>query len=125
MHSNHHYGQYSHVRRARAHRARSVALQRTPGAEPQDQSERRIRRSWARLLKKVYEADPLICPRCSGQLKIISLIDEPAVIERILRHLKLWERPERAPPPEPTRTVHYEFGSLASQDTRPWLHPAE
>lgn len=50
---------------------------------------RRLRRSWARLIKKMYEADPLICPRCRGPLKIISLIDSAPVIERILRHLKL------------------------------------
>jgi hypothetical protein len=77
------------------------------------------------LIKKVYKADPLICPRCSGRLKIVSLIDAPVVIERILRHLKLWDRPERAPPPPRTRTVHYEFDSVAGQDTRPWWHPAE
>ena len=44
-----------------------------------------------------YEADPLVCPRCSGPLKIISLIGDGAVIEKILRHLKLWDRPERPP----------------------------
>ncbi|MBZ5500568.1 MAG: hypothetical protein LAP85_29610, partial [Acidobacteriia bacterium] len=56
------------------------------------------RRSWARLIKKVYEADPLVCPRCCGPLKIISLIGDGLVIEKILRHLKLWDRPERPPP---------------------------
>ena len=52
------------------------------------------------MIKKVYEADPLVCPRCSGPLKIISLIDDGAAIEKILRHLKLWDPPERPPPPE-------------------------
>jgi len=45
---------------------------------------------WRELIKKVYEADPLICPRCSKEMRIVSLIDDPAVIERILRHLGLW-----------------------------------
>jgi hypothetical protein len=31
-------------------------------------------------------------------MKIISLIENPVVIERILRHLKLWDQPERPPP---------------------------
>ncbi len=57
------------------------------------------RRSWARLIKKVYEADPLICRRGSGPLKVISLIGDAPVIEKILRHLKLWDQPERPPPP--------------------------
>jgi hypothetical protein len=68
------------------------------------------------LIKKVYEADPLLCPRCSGPLKIVSLIDAPSIIERILRHLKLWERPARAPPaPRPT-TLHYDVEIPAWDD---------
>ena len=67
------------------------------------------RRSWARLIKKVYEADPLVCPHCSEPLKIISLIGDGPVIEKILRHLKLWDRPERPPPSLPPATFHYEF----------------
>ena len=66
------------------------------------------RRSWARLIKKVYEADPLVCPRCSGPLKIISLIGNGPVIEKILRHLNLWNRPERPPPPPPERSIQYD-----------------
>jgi hypothetical protein len=50
----------------------------------------------------------LVCPRCSGPLKIISLIGEAPVIEKILRHLKLWDRPERPPPPTPERLIQYD-----------------
>ena len=51
-----------------------------------------------------WEADPLLCPRCSHEMCIVSLIDDRAVIERILRHLGLWQQgvrvaPARAPPP--------------------------
>jgi hypothetical protein len=53
----------------------------------------------------VYEADPLVCPRCSGLLKIISLIGDGPVIEKILRHLKLWDRQERPPPPAAERSI--------------------
>jgi len=59
---------------------------------------------WRELIKKVWEADPLLCPRCSHEMCIVSLIDDRAVIERILRHLGLWQQgvrvaPARAPPP--------------------------
>ncbi|NLI80714.1 MAG: hypothetical protein GX443_03375 [Deltaproteobacteria bacterium] len=37
--------------------------------------------------------DPLSCPRCGYEMKIISPIHEPDVIGRILRHLGLWKQP--------------------------------
>ncbi|MFC2173217.1 hypothetical protein ACFLU6_11385, partial [Acidobacteriota bacterium] len=43
------------------------------------------RKAWARLIKKVYEVDPLVCTQCGGKLKTIALIDEPDAIYRILK----------------------------------------
>jgi hypothetical protein len=45
---------------------------------------------WRELIKKVWEADPLMCPRCAHEMRIVSLSDDRAVIEQILRHLGLW-----------------------------------
>ena len=41
------------------------------------------------------EVDPLLCPRCQVPLKIVSVITEPAVIDRILIHLN--RRPDHDP----------------------------
>ena len=92
------YGERSHVRHARARPTSSPALPPAPASHAQDESTLLARRSWARWIKKVYEADPLVCPRCARPMKIISLIDTQAVIEKILRHLKLWDRSERRRP---------------------------
>ena len=56
--------------------------------------------AWARLIRKVYEADPLECPRCKGPMRVIALIDDPGVVRRILEHLGCWapEPAERGPP---------------------------
>jgi len=125
-------GAFSNVRRAGADLSRAA-----PGKEPDapeaqarhpgcaDDFARQMRRSWARLIKKVYEADPLICPRCGGPLKIISLIDSARVIERTLRHLKLWNRPERPPPPAPERSIHYDPEVIAFDDLDQRLEPAQ
>ena len=82
------YGAFANARRLCAGAPASPsASPQGAQAMPQDNSDsgeefaRGRRRSWARLIKRVYEADPLVCPRCSGPLKIISLIGDGAVIE--------------------------------------------
>ena len=66
---------------------------RTPNA-------RVLRRSWAQLIKRIYEVDPLVCPSCGGEMKVVAFITEHEVVDKILRHLKrLNERArERGPP---------------------------
>jgi len=59
---------------------------------------RPVRLSWAKLLKRVFEIDMEHCPNCGGELKIIAVILEQPVIEKILMHLGLQTRaPSRAP----------------------------
>jgi hypothetical protein len=41
------------------------------------------RSTWARLLKKIFEADPLLCS-CGGRMRIVSFITDPRVVDRIL-----------------------------------------
>jgi hypothetical protein len=75
--------------------------------DPSDSCERRPPRGgarlWADLMRRSFGLDVLACPRCGGRLRLIALIDEAAVIARILRHLRLptevpTPRPGRAPP---------------------------
>jgi hypothetical protein len=52
-----------------------------------DSSElRAYRMVWARLLSKVYEIDPVVCPKRGAEMKVIAIIQEPAEIDCILRH---------------------------------------
>jgi hypothetical protein len=58
---------------------------------------------WAELMRRTFGIDVLACPRCGGRLRLIALVEEAAVIDRILRHLGLptaipTPRPARAPP---------------------------
>jgi len=43
--------------------------------------------------------DPLICPSHGGKMSIISFIEEPQTIDKIIRHLELTFEAERPPPP--------------------------
>ncbi len=31
--------------------------------------------SWAMLIKRVYEVDPLCCPECGGPMQVVSFIE--------------------------------------------------
>ena len=59
-----------------------------------------VRRSWAQLIKRIYEVDPLVCPSCGSEMKVVAIIIDHAVVDKILRHLKRRdeEERERGPP---------------------------
>jgi len=65
--------------------------------EPEGSS-KEYRKNWARLIQKIYEVDPLTCPKCSGEMKVIRVIEDKEVIEKILKHLGLWDLKVRSPP---------------------------
>lgn len=58
---------------------------------------------WAELMRRTFGVDVLACPRCGGRLRLVALIEQASVIQRILQHLGLptdvpEPRPARAPP---------------------------
>ena len=61
---------------------------------------RAARAAWARLIQKVSAADPLLCPHCGAEMRRMALIEDPPIIEKILKHLHLWDPrpPGHAPP---------------------------
>jgi hypothetical protein len=56
-------------------------------------------KGWAEMTRKVYEIDPLLCPSRGGRMSVVSLIEEPKTIYRVIRHLELTFEAERPPPP--------------------------
>jgi hypothetical protein len=52
------------------------------------------------MIRKVYEVDPMLCPKCGGTMKIVAFLTEHAVVDGIIEHLKLAFTAERPPPPE-------------------------
>jgi hypothetical protein len=53
---------------------------------------------WAMLLKKVFQIDITICPKCQGKLRIISVINEKSIIKQILDHMGLGSDPPTSVP---------------------------
>ena len=51
------------------------------------------------LLKKYMKLDPLICPKCGGNMRIIAFIEDYKVIRKILDYLGIYEFERDRPPP--------------------------
>ena len=83
----------------RASHSSDTANHEDLGFEPLDDGEEVTvndrKRALARLLPKVYEIDPLVCPKCRWAMKIIAVIQDPGEIRDILAHLV---KAGRAPP---------------------------
>jgi hypothetical protein len=72
--------------------------------DPVDWTLRAARVRWAELLRRIFEVDPLACPRCQGLMQIVALITDPAVIVRILTHrARVRDSPHRPGHPPPRR----------------------
>ncbi len=57
-------------------------------------------KTWRECIKKMWEVDPLECPNCGGEMKIVSFITEESVVRQILEHLNLWAEKLSRDPPE-------------------------
>ena len=72
----------------------------TPSIAPGELTSKQFRRSRARLIQKIYEVDPLCCPNCSRQMRVISILEAGPIIKKILENLDLWDTRNHDPPPE-------------------------
>ncbi len=120
------YGYYSNI--ARGKRQQKGIDDAIPCIlEPQG-NEKAFRKNWARLIQKIYEVDPLVCPKCQGPMRIISFIEDQEVIKTILKHLGLWLVKSRPIPqglvaPPPVEYVMDGFSQLPMNDDHLYRDP--
>jgi hypothetical protein len=108
------YGAYANASKLRRRLgARAESVLPLPCPYPADAGtlspfEQRRRIRWARLIRRVWLEDPLLCPECGSEMHILSFITEPGVVDRILRHVG-WRHGEPLPgvirPPPPVLMV--------------------
>ncbi len=72
------------------------------------------------FIKRMYEIDPLICPRCSGQMKIVAFLEPPQgdVIEKLPRDCGLWC--PAAPRASPRGNLRVYDSDSDSTSQEPW-----
>ncbi|NIV47422.1 MAG: hypothetical protein GWN46_11730 [Gammaproteobacteria bacterium] len=96
------YGHYSNRSRGARRLVESADEPAGPIRLDEPPADSRRKASWARLIQKVYEVDPLECANCGGSMRIIALIDDAGVVERILKHLDAWDsQPDTLTPAGP------------------------
>ena len=119
------YGWYSNKSRGLRAETGTGAMPATqPEAEADTPYKVLCRMRWAALIKRVYEVDPLLCPRCGGTMEIVSFITDrqPDVIRKILVHCGLWEDPPaRAPPTAPPDVQYLDFEAFLDEDAASYL----
>ena len=71
--------------------AETVAIPEVP-----DSWARLRKMNWARLLKKVFEVDPFLCPKCGGTMVVAGVIDDPGKLKAIIE----WAAGQQSAPPE-------------------------
>jgi hypothetical protein len=95
------YGYYSNVSRGKRKKEKPEEKTETSEIDVPPLS-KELKKRWSYFIRKVYVTNPLICPKCQGEMRINSFIDQPGVIKKILQHLDLWKDsqapPERYPP---------------------------
>ena len=105
------YGWYSNVSRGKRRKAGSE--HESPGNDDagapsrvdrdETRDARALRRSWAQLIKRIYEIDPLVCPSCGSEMKVVAVIIDHAVVVKILRHLRRTDDGRGRDPPQEAR----------------------
>ena len=119
------YGWYSNKMRGQRYRAQSggaaAAPLRPPSIPPPPA--KLPSKKWRHLILKVWHSDPLLCPRCQHAMRVIAVIDQRAVIEKILRHLGSWSgTPHLAPARAPPACARH--ADRPDADTGPWTREA-
>lgn len=119
------YGYYSNVCRGRRKKQNQDAL--IPDILERDEDSQAYRMNWAKLIQKIYEVDPLTCPTCQGQMRVISVIEDQGVIKTILKHLGLWlvtRKPEpRAKGPPRESQIDYSDVQISPAAEYPYRDP--
>jgi hypothetical protein len=89
------YGLYANAHRGKL---RKASLATSPLRIVEEELRRLPAKGWAAMIRKVYEVDPMTCPKCGGRMKVVAFITEHAVVDRIIDHLKLTFAAEKPPP---------------------------
>lgn len=109
------HGQFANALGRLESRATPVPELTAPG------SARRTR--WARLILRVWQVDPELCPRCGKTMRRSRAILERHELVRLLSNLGLGKPPPRPPPAPVPEGPAVTFGSVGKRRSQPARPP--
>jgi len=104
------YGLYANAHRGKV---KKTGLSVFPLRIVEEELRRIPSKGWAEIIRKVYEVDPMICPKCGGTMKTIAFITDFPAVDRITEHLKLLFIAEKPPPAQ----VFTEVALMAAEES--------
>jgi len=96
--------------------ASSVPLIALANSVNEEEKPRKISFGWAKLIARIYEVLPLICPRCQGEMKIISFIEDKETIWKILTCLNEPIEPPRIAPARGPPELEFDYDQRCEYD---------
>jgi len=96
--SVHFYGHYSNKSRGLRLKTQEKSHSDSAISSAPPPPKKACSKKWAELIKLVYEVNPLLCPKCQHEMRIVALINDLPVVEKILKHLDLWHSQAHSPP---------------------------
>ena len=88
-----------------------VELEQVEGEGEKGTINGKVSSSWARLIKKVFEIDPMQCPVCKAEMRIISFITDFQEVTKILKHIG--EETIRPPALLPAESLEFTYKPVA------------
>jgi len=93
------YGFYS----CRSRGERALLGITSPAIEPLPEESTTPSKTWAACMKRIFEINPLECPKCKAEMRIVAFLQDPHEIAKILQNLgidqpRMSDQMPRAPP---------------------------
>jgi hypothetical protein len=75
------YGLYANAHRGKI---KKTSLEAFPLRIIEDKLQPIPSKGWAEMIRKVYEVDPLLCPKCGAEMRIIAFLTDYAVPKKLV-----------------------------------------
>jgi len=114
-HTIRYYGKYSNKSRGmRRHAGQSEVVICFPTIAMRVPSKR-----WRELILRVWRVDPFRCPVCEKSMRVVAVITDQQLVQKILRHLNAWQDPPPKLPATDARNESWTYEPCKDVDPMP------